>query len=100
MAGTSQLVCNGFIESDTYARSKADLMDLLGVDDEDIDDHLKALLWSLRRDPDANASRVGTRNLWVAVTPVGFPPLRIFQGRVRTFLMRQSFFGSRNASSP
>jgi hypothetical protein len=78
MAGTSQLVCTGFIESKTYKRSKADLMALLEIDDEEIDDRLKALLWSLTRDPSANSSRVGERNLWVAVTPGGIPQIRIF----------------------
>lgn len=78
MAGTKRLVCNGFIESELYTRSKADLMELLDVDEEDIDDRLEGLLWSLRRDPAANSAQVGSRNLWVAVMPYGLPPLRIF----------------------
>ncbi len=73
MGGTSGLVCRGFIETETYSKSRQ----LLELSDRQIDDRLEALIWALTRDPD-EASRVGSRNLWVAVTPGGIPPLRIY----------------------
>lgn len=79
MAGSSSLVCQGFIEGEGFTSSKDDLKVTSGLTDRQIDDRLSALLWALRRDPEANAGRVPTRrNLWVAVIPRGIPPLRIF----------------------
>jgi hypothetical protein len=78
MAGTSPLVFNGFLETDTYEQSKLDLQQLLGMSDRAVDDRLAALIWSLQREPATNCERVGSRNLWVAVTPGGSPPIRIY----------------------
>jgi hypothetical protein len=84
MAGTSQpagkLACRGFVETDGFGRSKADLRTLYGLTDRQVDDRLEALLWALARGGDpALAQRIPTRrNLWVAVTPRGIPPLRIY----------------------
>ena len=81
MAGTSHsqlLLCEGFIESDGFGKSKRDLMALFDLTDRDVDDRLHALTWSIVRDASTNTQRVPGRNLWVAVTPGGIPPLRIF----------------------
>src|SRR6185312_216350 len=81
MAGTSHsrlLLCEGFVESDAFEESKSDLKARFGLTDRDIDDRLHALTWSITRDASANAQPVPGRNLWVAVTPGGIPPLRIF----------------------
>jgi hypothetical protein len=78
MAGTSRLLfCEGFIESESFERSKEDLKALSGLTDEQIDDRLEALLWEIRRDTSANTRRIRD-NLWVAVIPRGIPPLRIY----------------------
>ena len=77
MAGTS-LACEGFIESQGFEISKADLCALHELSDQDIDERLDALLWALRRDPSSVSEHVGERNLWVAVEPGSTPPLRIF----------------------
>lgn len=73
MVGTSPPRCGGFIESQTYADSRA-LLDHLS--DEEIDDRLDALLWALRRDSALVAAQVPGRNLWVAITD--HPHLRIY----------------------
>src|SRR4051812_6961221 len=80
MAGTSQLVCRGFIETEGFDDSKRDLQALYGLSDREVDDRLEALVWALARGGDpALIQRVPTRNnLWVAVTPRGIPPLRIY----------------------
>lgn len=80
MAGTNQLVCRGFAETDTFERSKADLQALHGLSDREVDDRLRALLWGLVHGGDAAlVQRVPSRkSLWVAVTPGGIPPLRIY----------------------
>jgi hypothetical protein len=78
MAGTSQLLlCDGFIESEGFERSKRDLIALSGLTDEQIDDRLEALTWEIRRDASTNTRQIRD-NLWVAVIPRGIPPLRIF----------------------
>lgn len=84
MAGTSQpagqLACRGFIETEGFARSKDDLKTLHGLTDRQVDDRLEALLWALARGGAAElVQRIPTRrNLWVAITPRGIPPLRIY----------------------
>lgn len=83
MGGTSppsgELACRGFIDTDGFERSKAELQALHGLTDREIDDRLEALLWALARGGDpALVQRIPERNLWVAVTPRGIPPLRIF----------------------
>lgn len=78
MAGDNQLVCKAFIESETFRRSKDDLKQSLGLTDHQVDDRLEALVWALRRDSGLAARRIPNRDLWVAVTPRGVPPLRIY----------------------
>jgi hypothetical protein len=81
MAGTSHsrlLLCEGFIESDSFEESKANLKALFGLTDRDIDERIRALTWSIARDASTNTRQIPGRNLWVAVTPGGIPPLRIF----------------------
>jgi hypothetical protein len=79
MAGSSQLVCRGFTETETFARSKAELKELTGLSDRQIDARLEALLWALVRGGDpALVQQVPGRKLWVAVTLGGIPPLRIY----------------------
>lgn len=81
MAGTSHsqlLLCEGFIETKGFAESKNVLKAAFGLTDRDIDDRLRALTWNIARDASTNTQRVPGRNLWVAVTPGGIPPLRIF----------------------
>jgi hypothetical protein len=76
MAGTSPLSCGTFVETDTYARSKQDLMERLELTARDVDDRLDALIWALYRDSTLVAEQVGARNLWVAVTD--YPRLRVY----------------------
>jgi hypothetical protein len=78
MAGNSQLVCLGFIESDGFSQSKDRLKQVLELTDRDIDDRLEALIWAFQHaDPDIPLTkRVGSRNLWVARTDL--PHLRIY----------------------
>jgi hypothetical protein len=79
MAEASQeLVCNGFIETGSYESSKRDLLEALGISEREIDDRLESLIWALHRDPAATAERIGSRNLWVAVTAGGITPIRIY----------------------
>lgn len=78
MAGTSPLLCQGFIESEGFERSKKDLKSFYGLTDRDLDDRLDALLWALRRGAELQARQIPGRNLWVAAIPRGIPPLRIF----------------------
>jgi hypothetical protein len=81
MVGTSQVVvCRGFRETDAFTRSKADLQALYNLSDEEIEDRLAAVQWGLVRGGDpALVQRIPTRhNLWVAVTPRGVPPLRVY----------------------
>jgi hypothetical protein len=81
MAGTSHsqlLLCEGFIESETFERSKQDLKRLFELTDRQIDDRLHALTWSISREAGTNTQPVPNRNLWVAVIPRGIPPLRIY----------------------
>jgi hypothetical protein len=78
MAGTSRLVCNGFIEADTFERSKDDLIRFVGLTERQVDDRLETLMWALQRDANAAAERIPSRNLWVAVTAVEAPLLRVY----------------------
>jgi hypothetical protein len=81
MAGTSHsqlLLCEGFIEGEGFEQSKRDLKLQFGLTDREIDDRLHALTWSIARDASTNTQRVHGRDYWVAVTPGGIPPLRIF----------------------
>jgi hypothetical protein len=78
MAGDSFLRCEGFIEGDGYAQSKAELTKKHRLSDREVDDRLNALLWALRREPAAVADRIGEKDFWVAVTPRGSPGLRVF----------------------
>jgi len=77
MAGTS-LLCNGFVESETYERSKAELKAVTGLTDEEIDDRLEAVVWALLRDAEEVAERIPGRNLWVVVIERGLPTLHIY----------------------
>lgn len=78
MAGSSRLVCLGFIESEGFRQSKERLKQLLELTDRDVDERLQALIWGFQHDdPDIPlAERVGNRNLWVARTDL--PSLRIY----------------------
>jgi hypothetical protein len=79
MAGLSgELRCEGFIESSTFERSRAELKRSTGLTDRQIDDRLEGLVWALLREPSAVAEQVGHRHLWVAVTTVGIPLLRVY----------------------
>jgi hypothetical protein len=79
MAGLSgELRCEGFIEADGFEKSKDELKQATGLTDRQIDDRLDALVWALLREPSAVATRVRSLNLWVAVTPVGIPQLRVY----------------------
>jgi hypothetical protein len=78
MAGTSRLVCGGFVETETFGKAKEDLKRLLGLTNREIDDRLEGLLWALRRDASVVSERIPRRFLWVAVTPRGIPTLRIY----------------------
>jgi hypothetical protein len=79
MAGfSSELRCEGFIESDTFTKSKDELKRAAGLTDRQIDDRVEALVWALLREPSAVARRVGSRNLWAAETPVGVPVLVVY----------------------
>ena len=80
MAGTNQLVCRGFIETDSYQRSYADLRQRTGLSDREIDDRLESLVWAFVHEPDPDIPifvRVRQRNLWVAITDPPYP-LRVF----------------------
>jgi hypothetical protein len=79
MAGLSgELRCDGFIESDTFTKSKDELKHGAGLTDRQIDDRIEALVWALLREPSAVARRVGSRNLWAAETRVGVPVLVVY----------------------
>jgi hypothetical protein len=79
MAGLSgELRCEGFIESRTFERSKAELKRSTGLTDRQIDDRLEGLAWALLREPSAVSERVRNLDLWVAVTTVGIPLLRVY----------------------
>lgn len=79
MAGLSgELRCDGFIEADTFERSKDDLKRNTGLTDRQIDDRLAGLVWALSRASSVVAERIGSRNLWVAVTTFEVPLLRIY----------------------
>jgi hypothetical protein len=77
MAGNPpRLLCKGFIECDSFAKSKSELVARLGFSDQDIDDRLEAIVWGLNHEADYLADRIGDRILWVAVTD--WPPLRVY----------------------
>ena len=76
MAGTRPLVCEGFIETETFTRSKERLKQLLELTEQDVDHRLEGLIWALHRDPTLIVTQVGTRNLYVAVTD--HPYLRVY----------------------
>ena len=81
MVGTSPLVCREFVETDDYARSRADLIKQTGLTIEQIDDRVSALEWALARgdnDEEGSVVPVPNRDIWVAVLPVGIPPLRLY----------------------
>jgi hypothetical protein len=73
-----ELRCAGIIESAEFERSKNELKRATGLTDRQIDDRLEALVWALLREPAAVSERIGSRNLWVAVTTVGAPLLRVY----------------------
>lgn len=77
MAGTS-LLCNAFIESESFEQSKAELKAETGLTDQEIDDRLEAVVWALRRDAQETAEQIPGLNLWVVVTERGLPELRIY----------------------
>jgi hypothetical protein len=68
----------GYTETELYERSKIDLRERFGLSDLDIDDRLVALSWAVERGNADLVKRVPNRNLWAAVTPGGFPPLRFY----------------------
>lgn len=80
MAGTKPLVCRGFLETDTFEKSRERLKELLEWTDRDLDDRLEALIWAFQRDTDPGEApltkRVPNRNLWVARTD--HPYLRVY----------------------
>lgn len=79
MAGLSgELRCEGFIESSTFERSKDELKRDTGLTDRQIDYRLEGLVWALLREPSAVSEQVRDLNLWVAVTTVGIPLLRVY----------------------
>lgn len=89
MAGTrlGVLTCKGFIEAESFERSKAELMNETGMTPREIDDRVEALAWALARfggrDAEVEAmevtiQQVPNRNLWAAVIPRGIPPLRLY----------------------
>jgi|SRR5271169_2064472 hypothetical protein len=79
MAGLSgELRCEGFIESSTFERSKDELKRGTGLTDRQIDYRLEGLVWALLREPSAVSEQVRDLNLWVAVTTVGIPLLRVY----------------------
>ena len=79
MAGaSSELRCEGFIETREFERSKDELKRDTGLTDRQIDFRLEGLLWALSRDPALVAERIPDRNLWVAATNRGVPLLRVF----------------------
>jgi hypothetical protein len=77
MAGTS-LLCNAFIESESFEQSKAELKAETGLTDQEIDDRLEAVVWALRRNTQETAEQIPGLNLWVVVTERGLPELRIY----------------------
>ena len=79
MAGLSgELRCEGFIESSEFERSKDELKHSTGLTDYQIDARLEGLVWALLRESSAVSERVRDLNLWVAVTTVGIPLLRVY----------------------
>jgi hypothetical protein len=79
MAGLSGgLRCEGFIESSTFERSKDELKRGTDLTDRQIDYRLEGLVWALLREPSAVSEQVRDLNLWVAVTTVGIPLLRVY----------------------
>jgi hypothetical protein len=81
------LVCKGFIEAESFERSKAELMQETGLTPREVDDRVEAVVWALARVEGADAEReaaeitvqpVPNRNLWAAVIPRGIPPLRLY----------------------
>jgi hypothetical protein len=79
MAGHSrELRCEGFIEHDSFEKSKDELKRSTGLTDRQIDDRLEGLVWALQREPAAVAKQVPGRNLWVAATTAGVPLLRVY----------------------
>src|SRR5438067_894032 len=78
MAGSSALVCRGFLETETFSEAKAEFQEAFGLDDKAMEDRLSALQWALLRNPSPISELVGSRNLWVAVAPEGLPSFRVY----------------------
>ena len=89
MAGTrlAPLACKGFIEAESFERSKAELMQETGMTPREIDDRVEAVAWALARfkgrDAEIEAAEIAVQqvpnlNLWTAVIPRGIPPLRLY----------------------
>lgn len=79
MAGLSgELRCEGFIESSTFERSKDEPKRGTGLTDRQSDYRPEGLVWALLREPSAISEQVRDLNLWVAVTTVGIPLLRVY----------------------
>jgi len=80
MAGTRQLVCHGFLETDVYRESKKRLKLVLEWTDRDVDDRIEALVWAFLHNPEPDAAplavQIPGRNLWVARTD--HPHLRVY----------------------
>jgi len=84
MAGIKpHLRCDGFIESEIFESSKQVLKDELAsrgeeITDREIDVRLEAMQWALERGDTEDLAPVGTRSLWVYVTPGVYPVLRFY----------------------
>jgi hypothetical protein len=81
MVGTRALVCREFVETDDFARSRAELLEQTGLTIRELDDRLEALEWALARgdnDDEVLVQRIPARSIWVAVVSRGFPPLRVY----------------------
>jgi hypothetical protein len=78
MAGTSTLVCSGFIETTFFTSSKEDLKVHSGLTDRQIDDRMEGVVWALHQDADQTAHKVPDRNLWLVPIPEGDPPLILY----------------------
>jgi hypothetical protein len=81
MVGIRTLVCREFVETDDYAKSRAELLERTGLTIQDLDDRLEALEWALARgdtEDEISVQPVPGRTIWVAVIPRGYPPLRVY----------------------
>ncbi len=84
MAGPNRLHCGGFTETEGFDRSLEILRAELAargesISDEQIDDRLGAILWSLAHGDEGDiAEQLPGLRTWVAVLPGVYPFLRFF----------------------